>query len=63
MSDYLRVSTLTLEVIEMKINQLKIEGFGKIINQTYNLSDMTTFLGDNETGKSTILAFIKYIWL
>ena len=26
MSDYLRVSTLTLEVIEMKINQLKIEG-------------------------------------
>ena len=61
MSDYLRVSTLTLEVIEMKINQLKIEGFGKIINQTYNLSDMTTFLGDNETGKSTILAFIKYM--
>ncbi len=61
MSDYLRVSTLTLEVIEMKINQLKIEGFGKIINQTYDLSDMTTFLGDNETGKSTILAFIKYM--
>lgn len=45
----------------MKINQLKIEGFGKLINRTYNLSDMTTFLGDNETGKSTILAFIKYM--
>jgi uncharacterized protein YhaN len=45
----------------MKINQLKIEGFGKLVNRTYDLQDMTTFLGDNEAGKSTILAFIKYM--
>lgn len=45
----------------MLIKQLKIEGFGKLINQTYDLKDMTVFIGDNETGKSTILAFIKYM--
>lgn len=45
----------------MKINQLKIEGFGKLVNQTYDLQDMTTFLGENEAGKSTIIAFIKYM--
>ncbi|GFH42364.1 DNA repair ATPase [Lactococcus hodotermopsidis] len=45
----------------MKIKQLKIEGFGKLVNQTYDLSDLTIFLGENEAGKSTILAFIKYM--
>ncbi|PCS08819.1 hypothetical protein RU86_GL000055 [Lactococcus piscium] len=32
-----------------------------MINQTYDFKDMTTVIGDNETGKSTILAFIKYM--
>jgi uncharacterized protein YhaN len=45
----------------MKIKQLRIEGFGKLVNQTYDLEDFTTFLGENEAGKSTILAFIKYM--
>lgn len=45
----------------MKIKQLRIEGFGKLVNQTYDLEDFTTFIGENEAGKSTILAFIKYM--
>ncbi|GAB2021739.1 hypothetical protein RyT2_08130 [Pseudolactococcus yaeyamensis] len=45
----------------MKIKQLRIEGFGKLVNQTYDLADFTTFLGENEAGKSTVLAFIKYM--
>ena len=45
----------------MKIKQLKIEGFGKLINQTYDFKELTIFIGNNETGKSTILAFIKYM--
>lgn len=45
----------------MKIKQLRIEGFGKLVNRTYDLSDFTTFIGENEAGKSTILAFIKYM--
>ncbi|GFH40936.1 ATP-binding protein [Lactococcus insecticola] len=45
----------------MKINQLKIEGFGKLVNKTYDLTDLTIVIGENEAGKSTILAFIKYM--
>ena len=54
-------NTSTLEEAKMKIKQLKIEGFGKLINQTYDFKNLTTVIGDNETGKSTILAFIKYM--
>ena len=54
-------NTSNLGEVKMKIKQLKIEGFGKLINQAYDFKDMTTVIGDNETGKSTILAFIKYM--
>lgn len=55
------VNTSNLEETKMKIKQLKIEGFGKLINQTYDFKELTIFIGNNETGKSTILAFIKYM--
>lgn len=55
------VNTSNLEEAKMKIKQLKIEGFGKLINQTYDFKELTIFIGNNETGKSTILAFIKYM--
>ena len=47
----------------MKIKQLRIEGFGKLVNQTYDLEDFTTFLGENEAGKSTILALLSTCYL
>lgn len=43
----------------MKINNLKINGFGKIKNKGINLKDEINIIyGKNETGKSTILKFI-----
>ncbi|MGX7030747.1 AAA family ATPase [Vagococcus zengguangii] len=44
----------------MKIKQLNIVGFGKLINKQVNLSDeMTLVFGVNEAGKSTMYHFIK----
>ncbi|MGX6961550.1 AAA family ATPase [Vagococcus xieshaowenii] len=46
----------------MKIRQLNIVGFGKLINQHVTLSDeMTLVFGQNEAGKSTMYQFIKTI--
>lgn len=43
----------------MKINNLKINNFGKIKNKEINLEDNINLIyGKNETGKSTILKFI-----
>lgn len=43
----------------MKIDYLKINGYGKIENQEIELSDnMNVIYGKNEAGKSTILKFI-----
>jgi len=43
----------------MKINNLKINGFGKIENKEINLKDgINIIYGENESGKSTILKFI-----
>lgn len=44
----------------MKINYLKINGFGKIENKEIELSERINLIyGKNETGKSTILKFIS----
>lgn len=45
----------------MKIKRIEIEGFGKLVNQNYDFSQFTVVLGNNEAGKSTLLAFIKYM--
>ncbi len=46
----------------MKIKTIQIAGFGKWRNQTFQLSDQFhVFLGENESGKSTIYAFIQAI--
>lgn len=43
----------------MKINNLKINGFGKIENKEINFNDgINLVYGENEAGKSTILKFI-----
>lgn len=43
----------------MKIEKIKIYGFGKWVNQTFTLSDdLSIFYGVNEAGKSTLMAFI-----
>lgn len=43
----------------MKIEKIKIYGFGKWINQTFTLTnDLSVFYGVNEAGKSTLMAFI-----
>ena len=47
----------------MKINSLYIHAFGGLKNFTLNLSDgLTVICGDNEMGKSTIMAFIKMMF-
>lgn len=47
----------------MIIKKLYIESFGKIKNREISLSDRINILeGENESGKSTILAFIKFIF-
>lgn len=44
----------------MKIEAIKIYGFGKWINQEFTLPNaMTVFYGENEAGKSTLMAFIN----
>lgn len=44
----------------MKINYLKINGFGKIENKEIQLSEKINLIyGKNETGKSTLLKFIS----
>ncbi|NMH69576.1 AAA family ATPase [Bacillus sp. RO3] len=45
----------------MKLLELHIYGYGKIINKQYKLSDLQLFFGENETGKSTIMSFIHSI--
>ena len=43
----------------MKINNLKINGFGKIENKEINLSENINLIyGKNEAGKTTLLKFI-----
>ena len=44
----------------MKINSIYISGFGKLCDMKMDFGDGLTFvIGDNEFGKSTILAFIR----
>ena len=44
----------------MKINSIYISGFGKLSDTKMNFGAGLTFvIGDNEFGKSTILAFIR----
>ena len=44
----------------MKINCLRLISFGKFKNKTINFTDGINFIyGKNESGKSTIMAFIK----
>ncbi len=46
----------------MKFSQLHIYGYGKWIDQSFNLSDeLHVFWGQNESGKSTIISFIHSI--
>ena len=46
----------------MKLTQIKIIHFGKLNNVTFNLNkDLTIFLGANEAGKSTTVAFVKQV--
>lgn len=45
----------------MKIRSCEIKNFGKLSDRTINLSDgITVIRGGNESGKSTLSAFIKY---
>ena len=44
----------------MKIENLKINGFGKLENKEINLKDNINIIyGENESGKSTLLNFIS----
>lgn len=44
----------------MKINKLKINGFGKLENKEINLkNNINIIYGDNEAGKTTLLKFIS----
>lgn len=46
----------------MKLTQIKIIHFGKLNDVTFNLKkDLTIFLGANEAGKSTTVAFVKQV--
>jgi len=47
----------------MKIESLHIEGFGHFAGQSFGpfAEPLTVVLGDNETGKSTLLAFIRTV--
>ena len=47
----------------MKINNLKINGFGKLENKEIKLnSNINLIYGDNEAGKTTLLKFISGIF-
>lgn len=47
----------------MKINNLKINGFGKLVDKKIELDDkINVIYGKNETGKSTLMNFIKSIF-
>ena len=47
----------------MKINSIHIASFGKFKNFTFNFSDgFNIIYGDNEDGKTTIMAFIKMMF-
>ncbi len=47
----------------MKLAEIYLDGFGHFHQQAFNLEDapVTVFLGPNEAGKSTLLAFIRTI--
>ncbi|TPR16908.1 ATP-binding protein [Apilactobacillus timberlakei] len=47
----------------MKINQIKVYGYGKWQNQTFNLNknNLQIIYGDNESGKTTLLSLIMGI--
>ena len=46
----------------MRIKRLEIYGYGKWIDQTFDLNkDVHLFLGKNEAGKSTLMSFIHSI--
>jgi uncharacterized protein YhaN len=45
----------------MKITQLHIYGYGKLINKVYAIEDLQLLYGENEAGKSTIMSFIHSI--
>ncbi|MCF6515167.1 AAA family ATPase [Lactobacillus sp. S2-2] len=45
----------------MKINQLNIFGYGKLVNKKYDFNQLQIIYGLNESGKSTIISFIKSI--
>ena len=45
----------------MKIREIELIEFGKLKNRKFTLADgLTVVRGDNESGKSTLLAFIKF---
>ena len=47
----------------MKIININIEEFGCLEDKRYNLSpEFNLAVGENESGKSTLLAFIKFIF-
>ena len=44
----------------MIIHELKIDGFGKHCNLNINFSEnINILLGSNESGKSTVVSFVK----
>lgn len=45
----------------MKLYKLQIEGFRKIRNAEVNFGDATFLIGENNVGKSTVLAALKYL--
>lgn len=45
----------------MKLHTLQIEGFRKIRNAKVNFGDATFLIGENNVGKSTVLAALKYL--
>lgn len=47
----------------MKLRKIKIVNFGKFSNQEFDLAtdQLAVFFGENEAGKSTLVAFIKQI--
>lgn len=47
----------------MKINKVYVEAFGKLKNYSYDFSDgFNLIYGDNEYGKTTLMAFIKMMF-